>query len=205
MSIYYHLDRTRLLQPGLLTLTKFDDITPPVLQEHVNLLFPTGVARHGDRYFLNSNLKSTETEPYLELVCEHVRRHRYPNKPSPLQRHFAFSDHSRVVCPHLPMLPPHPPPQPSPTCRVRTFRRQRESQSSTHPYRTQRRLVIQTINRVWRNSPSRGPLSPFGGANLSFDAERLPDEERASASRCNATGKNRLLVIAPLSGRPSPV
>lgn len=90
--IFYTVDRKNSLKSGsIINLSKFTDITPQVLQHHLNDLFPEGVSRHGDQYFagnfppfkLNGNFPNVEG--FIELLFEYVRKAYFPDRPSRFQ------------------------------------------------------------------------------------------------------------------------
>ena len=68
---------------------KFKDIEPPELQIHVDEIFPDGVSKHGDQYFLNNNQLATIASPSIEIIYEYVRRASHLDKPSRFQSFFA--------------------------------------------------------------------------------------------------------------------
>lgn len=90
MRKLYTVDRQGTLEPNLLcSLVKSDDITPRELCSHAIDMFPDGVSRHGDHYFLGGEQKALLASPALELTFEYVRRARYPDRPSRFQCMFA--------------------------------------------------------------------------------------------------------------------
>lgn len=85
------VDRRRTMNQGqVISLVKHADISPPELQLHVNCLFPEGLSRHGERYFISSQTQAQETNPSIELLLEYVRRARFPNRPSRFQSLFGI-------------------------------------------------------------------------------------------------------------------
>jgi hypothetical protein len=79
----YTVDRRGVCSTGaVISLTKFDDITPPYLQRHVDESFPDGVSRHGNQYFLGDTSVATAASPNIELLWEYVRRANFPAGPS---------------------------------------------------------------------------------------------------------------------------
>lgn len=89
MPDFYTLDRLGALALGsTLTLTTFNDIQPPFLQEHVDTMFPNGVSRHGDSYFLSQPQQSNPVNEVVELLAEYIRRAHYPLRPSRFQSWF---------------------------------------------------------------------------------------------------------------------
>ena len=86
----YTVDSLNLLSENYsIDLTQHTDLDPPFLQEHVDDLFPEGVSRHGNQYFLNGKSDLMLAEPQIELVVEYVRRACYPQYPSRFQSFFA--------------------------------------------------------------------------------------------------------------------
>jgi hypothetical protein len=94
----YHVDRKQTLVSGqVLELTRFNDILltgrgvtdPTLLQRHVDDMFPQGVSRHGDQYFLGHQSLATVASPSIELTFEYVRRAYFPDKPSRFVSWFA--------------------------------------------------------------------------------------------------------------------
>src|SRR5688572_10873944 len=69
----------------------FDDVSPPELQEHVSALFPLGVSRHGEEYFLRSSSRADVASPAIELLLEYVRRANFPSRPSRFASWFGVS------------------------------------------------------------------------------------------------------------------
>lgn len=91
MTIYYHIDRLGTLRSdSVIGLTRYDDIDPEALQQHVDQLFPEGVSSHGERYFLRNGTPAIVISPAIELLFEYVRRSSYADKPSRFQSFFAF-------------------------------------------------------------------------------------------------------------------
>ena len=68
----------------------YTDISPTELQGHVDEMFPEGISRHGDSYFLNNKSSVGATSPSIEILFEYVRRACYPDEPSRFQSFFAF-------------------------------------------------------------------------------------------------------------------
>jgi len=87
---FYTVDRRGSLQQGqTIELTRFDDIEPPALQEHLNMLFPDGVTTHGDNSFVKNDTHFQVSSYTIELVWENVRRAHFPTNPSRFQSVFA--------------------------------------------------------------------------------------------------------------------
>ncbi len=91
MNKFYHIDRLSQLRKGmLLKLTNYSDITPKALQAHVDAMFPDGVTKHGQQYFISPTSIAKHTNSSIELIFEYVRRAHFPDKPSRFQSVFAF-------------------------------------------------------------------------------------------------------------------
>lgn len=89
MPTFFHVDRMFRVNPSSeLLLTEFKDINRPELQAHLDEMFPEGVSVHGDRYFLQSSMSPTLTDPNIEIFFEYVRRSSFPNKVSRYQSFF---------------------------------------------------------------------------------------------------------------------
>ncbi|MFC9363073.1 hypothetical protein ACFTZB_41710 [Rhodococcus sp. NPDC057014] len=90
MPRFYTVDRRGSLHEGqTLGLTRYDDITPAVLQHHLDVLFPDGVAAHGENNFVSADARFQVTDHVIELAWENVRRAHFPAAPSRLQSVFA--------------------------------------------------------------------------------------------------------------------
>lgn len=88
---FYTLDRANSLSKDhIIMLDIFNDITPREFQDHINILFPEGVSRHGDWHFLNSKASAIGINENIELIFEYVRRAYFSDKPSRFQSFFAF-------------------------------------------------------------------------------------------------------------------
>ena len=86
----FTVDRAGTLREGdVLNLTKYADIAPPELQVHADAMFPLGVSRHGNQYFLGSGSKGSVASPAIELLFEYVRRASFPDRPSRFTSWFA--------------------------------------------------------------------------------------------------------------------
>lgn len=58
-------------------------------------LFPKGLSLHGERYLLERysyGQNAVTLSPVLELICELVRRWKFPDRPSRFQSFFTFED-----------------------------------------------------------------------------------------------------------------
>lgn len=87
---FYLVDRRNSLSEGLIMdLVKYNDITPSILQNHLNEMFPNGVTNHGNQYFAGSNSDPKLTEPQLEVLAEYIRRAHFSDLPSRFQSIFA--------------------------------------------------------------------------------------------------------------------
>ncbi len=90
MRKFYAVDRAKkLTENSVISLTKFGDVTPPMLQEHVDELYPHGVSVHGERYLINSNSHGQISSPAIELLFEYVRKAHFPEIGSRFQSFFA--------------------------------------------------------------------------------------------------------------------
>jgi hypothetical protein len=79
----FTVDRNATLMPGhIIDRVRHSDLTPVVLQAHVDGLFPDGVTRHGDTYFLAGQQSAAAANPNIELIFEYVRRSKHPSAPS---------------------------------------------------------------------------------------------------------------------------
>ncbi|MFF2113617.1 DUF2441 domain-containing protein [Rhodococcus koreensis] len=90
MPRFYTVDRRGTLHEGqTLGLTRYDDVTPAVLQQHLDVLFPDGVAAHGANNFVSADARFQVTDHVIELAWENVRRAHFPTAPSRFQSVFA--------------------------------------------------------------------------------------------------------------------
>ncbi|MGW4335377.1 DUF2441 domain-containing protein [Rhodococcus koreensis] len=90
MPRYFTVDRRGTLHEGhTLGLTRYDDVTPAVLQQHLDTLFPDGVTAHGENNFVNADVRFQVTAHVIELAWENVRRAHFPTAPSRFQSIFA--------------------------------------------------------------------------------------------------------------------
>ncbi|PBC40130.1 DUF2441 domain-containing protein [Rhodococcus sp. ACS1] len=90
MPRFYTVDRRGTLHKGqTLGLTRYDDVNPSHLQRHLDVLFPDGVAAHGENNFVNGDVLFQVTDHSIELIWENVRRAHYPTAPSRFQSAFA--------------------------------------------------------------------------------------------------------------------
>jgi len=80
-----------------ISLTKYTDISPIHLQEHVNKMFPEGVSHHGDKYFLLDNSAGNISSPAIELLFEYVRQAHFPNAISRFQSFFACETKGEAI------------------------------------------------------------------------------------------------------------
>ncbi|ELY21154.1 hypothetical protein HALTITAN_2033 [Vreelandella titanicae BH1] len=93
----YTVDRLGTLAEGsTCQLQHYNDVSPEVLAEHSNSLFPDGLSRHGEMYFLRAESQVQAINPMLELFFEQVRRASFPDKPSRMQSMFAVDCLSSV-------------------------------------------------------------------------------------------------------------
>ncbi len=97
MAKFFTVDRRGYLHTGMeLHLTKHTDIIPQELQSHVDMMFPDGVSRHGDQYFLGSESHAAVASPAIELLFEYVRRAHFPYQPSRFKSFFAVETFSEA-------------------------------------------------------------------------------------------------------------
>ncbi len=90
MPRFFTVDRLGGLSQGIeLRIQHYLDINPPHLQEHVDFMFPEGVSRHGDSFFLSSGSRANIASPAIEILFEYVRRAHFPDKPSRFMSFFA--------------------------------------------------------------------------------------------------------------------
>jgi hypothetical protein len=99
---FYTLDRMRSLHVGqVIALEIFNDVEPAGLNEHVNMMFPKGVSKHGELYFLRPSPAVGDpalgVSPAIELLFEYVRRSAFPERPSRFQSLFAFDSEQESV------------------------------------------------------------------------------------------------------------
>lgn len=98
MPLFYSLDRLGTLNENIeVGLINYKDINPVELQQHVELLFPDGLSRHGERYFLRNDSSPRLSTPSIEILFEYVRRAYYPDRPSRFQSMFAFEDLNQAI------------------------------------------------------------------------------------------------------------
>lgn len=90
MSDFYTVDRLGTLTSGVtLDLRLHRDVDPAFLQTHVDFMFPGGVSRHGDSYFVSQPAQPNPVNEIIELLAEYIRRAHYPETPSRFQTWFA--------------------------------------------------------------------------------------------------------------------
>lgn len=93
----YTVDRLGTLAEGsICELQHYNDVSPEMLAEHSNSLFPDGLSHHGEMYFLRAESQVQAINPMLELLFEQVRRASYLDKPSRMQSMFALDCLSSV-------------------------------------------------------------------------------------------------------------
>lgn len=98
MAQFYSLDRLGTLNQDLeIRLTRYNDINPAELQQHVDLLFPDGLSRHGEQYFLKNDSSPRFSAPSIEMLFEYVRRACFPDRPSRFQSMFAFESLNEAI------------------------------------------------------------------------------------------------------------
>jgi hypothetical protein len=90
MPRFYTVDRQWTLSEGLvMSLTRYDDVGPPEIAQHLDMLFPDGVTQHGETYLVDSRADMQIASPVIELLWENVRRSHFPTAPSRFQSVFA--------------------------------------------------------------------------------------------------------------------
>ena len=90
MTKFFTVDRSGTLTQGMkIAIHRHTDIDPPSLQKHVDVMFPNGVSKHGDSYFLSSGSRANVTSPAIELLFEYVRRAHFSDRPSRFTSFFA--------------------------------------------------------------------------------------------------------------------
>lgn len=88
--VFFSVDRSgTLVADATLGLTTFHDVVPDAFQKHVDMMFPDGVTRHGDQYFVTATA-AVAVNSAIELLFEYVRRSRYPKRLSRFQSVFAW-------------------------------------------------------------------------------------------------------------------
>jgi hypothetical protein len=93
----FHLDRAGQLSPGqVLGLTRHA-VSPPEVQDHLDLLFPNGVSLHGWNYFAQGGTRATEASWNIELIWEYSRRFGHPDRPSRFESVFAWPTEQDAV------------------------------------------------------------------------------------------------------------
>lgn len=89
MAKFLTVDRRGELRDGVeLCAQRHFDINPSELQRHVDAMFPGGVSRHGDWYFLHSGSLANVASPAIELLFEYVRRAHFLDRPSRFTSYF---------------------------------------------------------------------------------------------------------------------
>jgi hypothetical protein len=86
----YTADRAGRLHAGMtMDRTRYTDVQPMVLQQHIDAWFPDGVTQHGETYLL-SPAPATVLDPVVELTCELVRRAEFAHAPSRFESVFGY-------------------------------------------------------------------------------------------------------------------
>src|SRR5688572_19219852 len=100
---FFHVDRNNTLVAGVeLNLVKHNNIREPgaanplELQAHVDAMFPDGVSKHGDQYFLGAGSLAAVATPAIELLFEYVRCAHYNDRPSRMTSWFAVESVQRA-------------------------------------------------------------------------------------------------------------
>ena len=77
-----------MVQGQCLSIANSRTPMPEDIQAHLSLIFPDGIADHGERYLLNGN--ANQREQGIELLWEYVRRAHFPHRPSRMLSAFAW-------------------------------------------------------------------------------------------------------------------
>lgn len=97
MPVFFTLDRSGKLAPGMVLARAPYNIGVPEFQARALELFPNGVTPHGWNWFVSCNQNMfyidqygvTRWEPSTELIFEFVRRAEHPARPSRFESIFA--------------------------------------------------------------------------------------------------------------------
>lgn len=97
MARLYVVDRyNRYQEKQIVSLKKFDDITPIELGNLVTELFPDGVSDQGNYYFL-SNVPYIDPTINIDWSFEFYRCAKYPTKPSRWQSLYAWQSLNEAI------------------------------------------------------------------------------------------------------------
>lgn len=82
MTTYYTVDSGNYYFPRMVIRPITPSIHPIELQDMVSRLFPQGVSKHGDGYFLSANAIANQINYSIDWGLEFYRRAMSPNAPS---------------------------------------------------------------------------------------------------------------------------
>ena len=98
MNSYFTVDRKKSLRENqIIDLIQYDDVKPPELQKHIDLLFPDGVTNHGELYMVRGKTPANGINQAIELIFEYVRRSHFPLCPSRFQSIFAHDNIDQAI------------------------------------------------------------------------------------------------------------
>lgn len=89
MTTYYTVDSDNYYSPRMVIKPITPSIQPIELQNMVLRLFPRGVSKHGDAYFLSADAIAGDISYSIDWGLEFYRRAMYPNAPSRYECVFA--------------------------------------------------------------------------------------------------------------------
>lgn len=89
MTTYYTVDSGNYYSPGMIANPLTPSIQPIELQNMVTSLFPRGVSKHGDGYFLSGNALAGQIDYSIDWGLEFYRRAMRPDTPSRYECIFA--------------------------------------------------------------------------------------------------------------------
>lgn len=89
MTTYYTVDSGNYYSPGMIATPITPSINPIALQDMVTSLFPRGVSKHGDDYFLSANALAGHINYSIDWGLEFYRRAMRANTPSRYECIFA--------------------------------------------------------------------------------------------------------------------
>ncbi|HCI5632896.1 TPA: DUF2441 domain-containing protein [Klebsiella variicola subsp. variicola] len=89
MTTYYTVDSGNYYSPGMVAMPITPSIQPIELHNMVTSLFPRGVSKHGDGYFLSASAIAGQISYSIDWGLEFYRRAMHPNAPSRYECIFA--------------------------------------------------------------------------------------------------------------------
>lgn len=89
MTTYYTVDSGNYYSPRMVVRPIIPSIQPVELQNMVTSLFPRGISKHGDGYFLSTNAIAGEISYSIDWGLEFYRRAMRPAAPSRYECIFA--------------------------------------------------------------------------------------------------------------------